>query len=72
MFFKSIKKINRLRKQINRLVSKEISNIYLKVTIATFSKLQFSGFKKTISHQVSFWELDSRRYHRTLELLAAT
>ena len=33
MFFNSIKEINRLRKEINRLLSKEMSNIYLKVTI---------------------------------------
>ena len=32
-------------KEINRLLSKGMSNIYLKVTIETFSKLQFSvGF----------------------------
>ena len=30
----------------NRLLSKGMSNIYLKVTIETFSKLPFSGFKK--------------------------
>ena len=33
MFFNSIKEINRLRKEINKLLSKGISNIYLKVTI---------------------------------------
>ena len=33
MFFNSIKEINRLKKEINRLLSKGISNIYLKVTI---------------------------------------
>ena len=33
MFFNSIKEINRLRKDRNRLLSKEMSNIYLKVTI---------------------------------------
>ena len=38
MFFNSIKEINRLRKEINRLLSKEMSNICLKVTIKTFSK----------------------------------
>ena len=42
--FKVLKE-NRLRKEINRLLSKGISNIYLKVTIETFSKLRFSGFK---------------------------
>ena len=33
MFFNSVKEINRLRKEINRLLSKEVSNIYSKVTI---------------------------------------
>ena len=37
--FNSVKEINRLRKEINRLLSKEMSNIHLKVTIGTFSKL---------------------------------
>ena len=41
-----IKEINRLRKERNRLLIKGMSNIYLKVTIETFSKLRFSGFKK--------------------------
>ena len=33
MFFNSIKEINRLKKEISRLLSKGMSNIYLKVTI---------------------------------------
>ena len=33
MFFYSVKEINRLKNEINRLLSKEMSNIYLKVTI---------------------------------------
>ena len=32
MFFHLIKEINMLRKEINRLLSKGMSNIYLKVT----------------------------------------
>ena len=48
MFFNSIKEINKLRKEINRLLSKGMLNIYLKVTIKTFSKLRFSEFKKFI------------------------
>ena len=32
MFFNSIKEINRLSKEINRLLSKRMSNIYLKIT----------------------------------------
>ena len=33
MFFNSIKEINRLREDINTLLSKGISNIFLKVII---------------------------------------
>ena len=33
MFFNSIKEIERLTKKINRLLSKVMPNIYLKVTI---------------------------------------
>ena len=40
MFFNSIKEINRLRKETNRLLSKGMSIIYLKVTIETYSKLK--------------------------------
>ena len=32
MFFNLIKEINRLKKELNMLLSKEMSNIYLKVT----------------------------------------
>ena len=56
MFFNSIEEINRLRKEINRLLSEEMSNIYLKFTIDTFSKLRFSGFKKFVTRSV-FGEL---------------
>ena len=34
-----------VRKEINQLLSNGMSNIYLKVTIETFSKLRFSRFK---------------------------
>ena len=33
MFFNLIKQVNRFRKEMNRLLSKQMSNIYLKVTI---------------------------------------
>ena len=33
MFFNPIKEISRLRKEINRLLRKEMSNIYLNATI---------------------------------------
>ena len=67
--FNSIKEINRLRKEINRLLSKGMPNIYLKVTIETFSKL--SGFKKFVTRPV-FWELQLMQNHRNLRLLVAT
>ena len=45
-----------LRKEVNRLLSKGMPNIYLKVIIETFSKLRFSGFKKLVTRLV-FGEL---------------
>ena len=33
MFFNSIKEMDRLKKEINRLLSKGMSNVYSKVTI---------------------------------------
>ena len=33
MFFDSVKEINRLRKEIDRLLSKGMSNIYVKATV---------------------------------------
>ena len=42
-------------KGINKLINKELSNIYLKVTIEkklTFSKLRFSMFKNFVSKSV--------------------
>ena len=41
-----------LRIEVNRLLSKGMSNIYLEVTIETFSKLRFSGFKKFVTRSV--------------------
>ena len=52
MYINPIKEINRLRKEINRLLSKGMSNVYLKVTIETFSKLRFSRFKKFVTRTV--------------------
>ena len=48
--------MNRLRKEINRLLSKGMTNIYLKVTIQTFVKLQIFWVYKTCD-QDSFGEL---------------
>ena len=61
MFLNSIKQVNRLRKEINRLLSKGMSNIYLKVIIETFSKLRFPGFKNLSPGQL-LGSSNSRRY----------
>ena len=53
MFFNSIKEINRLRKEISRLLSKGMSNIYLKVTIATSKNFDFLGLENLSPGQ--FW-----------------
>ena len=56
MFLYSIKEISRLREEINRLLSKGISNIYLKVTMEILPKLQFSRFEKFVTRS-AFEEL---------------
>ena len=60
--FNSVKETNRLRKEINRVLSKGMSNIYLKVTIETFSKLRFSGFKNLSPGQF-LGSSNSHRHH---------
>ena len=57
MFYNSIKEINRLKKETNRLLSKGMSNIYLKVTIEKRSHTQNCDFKSLKSLQVSFDDL---------------
>ena len=52
MFINPINEINRLRKEINSLLSKGMSNIYLKVTYETFPKLRFSVSKKFVTRSV--------------------
>ena len=47
--FNSVKEINRLRKEINRFLSKGMPDIWLKVTIKTFSKIQFSWFENFVT-----------------------
>ena len=85
MFFTSVYKINslrietnkllskgikRLRKEINGLLSKGISNIYLKVTIEkSYSKLRFFKFNKIVTRSV-FGELQLTQI--SLKLLVAT
>ena len=71
MFFNSIKEINRLKKELNRLLSKGMSNIYLKVTIETFSKLRLQGFEKFVTGSV-FGELQLMKISLSLKLLVGT
>ena len=57
MFSNSIEEINRLRKEINRLLSKGIPNFYLKVTIEEKNwrsqNFDFLGLKNVSPGQ--FW-----------------
>ena len=46
---------------MNRLLSKRMSNIYFKVTIETFSKLLFSGFKNITQFSNSLMKLRNPR-----------
>ena len=64
MFSNSIEEINRLRKEINRLLSKGIPNFYLKVTI---------GEKNWRSQNFDFLGLKNvSPGHWTLKLLIVT
>ena len=64
MFFNSIKKIDRLRKEINTLLSTGMSNIYLKVTIEEKNwrsqNFNFLGLK-TLS-PCQFWGSPAHKY----------
>ena len=60
MFFNLIKGINRLRKEINRLLSKGISNIYLQVTIE--KNFDFLSLKSLSAGQF-LGNSNIRRYH---------
>ena len=57
MFFFSVEEINRLRKEINMLLRKGMSNVYLKVTIKEKNwrsqNFDFLGLKKLSLGQ--FW-----------------
>ena len=59
MFFNSIKKINRLRKEINRLFSKGVSIIYLKVTIEK-KHGKTDILKNTKLSPSQFWQTPTR------------
>ena len=62
MFFNLVKEINRLRQEIERLLRKGMSNIYLNIAIERFSKLRFSGFEEFVTRSV-LGSSNSRRYH---------
>ena len=64
--FNSIKEIKRLRKEINRLLSKGMSNILLRSYYKEklmFSKLRFSKFKNLLPDQF----LESPNYADIIE-----
>ena len=54
------------KRNINRLLSKGMLNIYLKVTIKTFSKLRFSEFKKFILILKGIMTFQSQRFQAFL------
>ena len=66
MFFNSIEEKDRFRKEINRLLSKGMTNIYLKVIIEgknwCSQNFDFSGFKRFVTRSV-LGSSNSRRYH---------
>ena len=74
MLFNPIKERHMLRKEINRLLSKGITNIYLKNTIEKKKPTQNFVFKslKRLSPGQFLWSSNSRRYHWIVKLLAAT
>ena len=65
MFFNSIKETNRLRKEINMLLSKGMSKIYLKVTTAKNWPIQNMDFKslKSLSTGQFLRSSKSNRYN---------
>ena len=73
MFLSSVKEINRLWKDINRLLSKGMSNIYLKVTIE--KKLHTQNFNflslKSSSQGQILESSNLRRYDWIFNLLVA-
>ena len=65
MFFNPIKEINRLRKEVNRLISEGLSNIYIKVTIEKNWRSQNFDFLslKNLSPGPFLGSSNSRKYH---------
>ena len=73
MFFNPVKETNRFRKEINRLLNKEMSNIYLKVTIEKKWPTHNFNFKslKSLSPGQFLGSSNLRKYHWILKLLVA-
>ena len=76
MLFNSIKQINRLKKEVNRVFSKGMSNINLKVTIEKkwrTPNLDFLILKSFSTNKGRFLgNLNLRRYYWTFKFLVAT
>ena len=74
MVFTSIKETNRLRKEVDRLLSKGMSNIYLKVSIEKNWRSQTFDFLslKHLSPGQILGISNLPRYHWILKLLAGT
>ena len=72
--FNSVKEINILRKEINRLLSKWMSNTHLKVTIGkNWRSHNFYFLSLTNLSPVQFLESSNPcRYHWVLKLLVAS
>ena len=74
MFFDSIKEINRLRKEINRLLIKGMSNVCFKATIKKKWRTQnfdFLSLESSSSGQFLRSSISSR-YHWIFKVLVAT
>ena len=74
MVFNSVKEINRLRKEINRLLIQGMSNIYLKVTIENnWSTQNFDYLSlKNLPPSKFLGSSNSCRYHWISKLLVTT
>ena len=74
MVFNPVKEINRLRKEINRLLIQGMSNIYLKVTVEkNWSSQNFDFLSLTNLPPSKFLgSSNSCRYHWISKLLVAT
>ena len=71
MFFNLIKEIKRLRKKINRLLSKGMSNICLKIAMRRSPNVDFLGLKN-LSPGYFLGSSSSLRYHSISKTLVAT